>query len=160
MQNGFTLVEIIVIVIIIGILSYIFVANFGGSYSKLQYETLAKKIAADVRFARELAVSQGKGTRVYIDQINNRYYLKWEDGTYIKNPVGGEDFIVQLGTGDFKEVQITATAFTGGRLDFDTKGFPLNAGAMFNGNLNLVTLNNTKRIMVTANTGLLTIEDL
>ncbi|MFQ5822836.1 MAG: Tfp pilus assembly protein FimT/FimU [bacterium] len=159
-QNGFTLVEIITILAIVGILSFVAVAKFTNTHTKLQSETMIHKIASDVRFAQQLALSQGKGTRVYIDQQNNRYYLKWDDGTYIQNPVGGEDFIIQFGTGDFKEVEITATAFTGGRLDFNTSGVPLNAGFAYSGTLNLVTLNNSKRILVTANTGLLKIEDL
>ncbi len=121
---------------------------------------MIKKIATDVRYAQQLAMSKGRGTRVYINQTNNRYYLKWNDDTYIPNPIGGGNFIVQLGQGDFNSVAITATAFSGGRLDFNTAGSPLNQGASFSGILNLVTLNNAKKIVVTANTGLLKIQDL
>ncbi|MFQ5770584.1 MAG: prepilin-type N-terminal cleavage/methylation domain-containing protein, partial [bacterium] len=96
-QKGFTLIELIVIITIIGILSYIAVANFSDSNSQVQYGTLIRKIATDVRFAQQLALTEGMSTHVYIDQANNRYYLKWDDGTYIQNPVGGGDFIVQLG---------------------------------------------------------------
>jgi prepilin-type N-terminal cleavage/methylation domain-containing protein len=159
-QNGFTLIEIIIVVTIIGILSYVAVVNFSANNSKLQYETMIRKIATDTRFAQQLALSQGMGTRVYIDQTNNRYYLKWADGSFIQNPVAGGDFIIQFGQGEFRDVSITGTAFSGGRLDFNTSGLPLNAGVAFSGTLNLVTLNNSKRIVVTANTGLLTVENL
>ncbi|MFQ5753861.1 MAG: prepilin-type N-terminal cleavage/methylation domain-containing protein [bacterium] len=159
-QKGFTLIELIVIITIIGILSYIAVANFSDSNSQVQYGTLIRKIATDVRFAQQLALTEGRSTHVYIDQANNRYYLKWDDGTYIQNPVGGGDFIVQLGVGEFSAVQITGTEFVNGRLDFSTSGIPLNAGSVFSGELYLVTLNNAKRLQVTANTGFLKIEDL
>lgn len=157
--NGFTLLELIIVVTIIGILSYVAVVNLSNSNSRLQYETIIHKIASDVRFAHQLAMSQGMGTRVYIDQANNRYYLKWADGTFIQNPVGGGDFIIQLGVGDFNGVEITGTEFVNGRLDFSTSGLPSNAGSAFSGELNLVTLNNAKKLKVTANTGLLKIED-
>lgn len=158
--NGFTLVELIVVIAVVGVLSYFAVASFTDSHGKLQYESLAQKVAADVRYARDLALSEGKGTRVFIDQGNNRYYLQWNDGTYIEKPIGGGNFIIQLGTGEFKGIQITGTGFSGGRLDFDTSGSPRNAGADFTGSLNLITLNNKKKIVVTANTGFLKIADL
>lgn len=158
-QSGFTLIELTVILVIVGILSYIVIAKFADSHKKIQYETMIKKITSDVRFAQQLALTRGKGTQVFIDLPNNRYYLKWDDGTYVQNPVKGGNFVIQLGVGDFNEVQITGTGFTGGRLDFNRSGTPLNAGADFSGNLVLVSLNNTKRIVISANTGLMTIED-
>lgn len=159
-QIGFTLIELIVIMVIIGILSYFAVAKMNDSQEKMQYETMIKKISSDVQYAQQLALTKARSIRVYIDQANNRYYLKWGDGTYVQKPVGGGDFIIQLGTGEFKAVRITGTSFTNGRLDFNTAGSPLNEGFSFSGNRTLVTLNNAKKILVTANTGLLTIEDL
>lgn len=158
-QNGFTLIEAIVVVTIIGILSYVAIANFEGSHSRLQYESATKKLAADVRYAREMAFSRKVGTHVYVDESSNRYYLKWETGEYLENPIGGGNFIIQLGSGDFFGVKVTGTGFSGGRLDFTTAGLPLNSGSSFNGTLILATINNKKKITLNA-TGLLKIEDL
>lgn len=158
-QNGFSLLEVIVVVVIVGVLAYFAVANFGDSHSRLQYESVLKKIVSDVRYARELALTEGEKTRVYFDQTNNRYYLKWDNGNYIQNPGGGGDFIVQLGEGEFSQVNITSSAFSAGWLDFDTKGAPSNAGVPFSDNQNLVSLNNAKSITITANTGFLQIEN-
>lgn len=159
-EAGFTLIELIVVILVVGILSYVAVANFEGTHGRLQYETMLRKMAADVRYARDLSMTSGQGVRFYIDETNNRYYLKWADGTYVQNPVGGGDFIIQLGAGKFGNVHITGTAFSAGRLDFNTGGVPSNAGNSFNGTLNLVTLNNQKRIVITANTGFLKIEEI
>lgn len=159
-ESGFSLVEVVVILSIVGILTIAAVALLNNSNPKFQYETMMRKMASDVRFAQELALSSGTGTSVYIDQTNNRYYLQWNGGAYIQKPVGGEDFIVQLGSHEFADVQITATAFTNGKLDFSTSGVPLNSGAPFSGELNLVTLNNALSLRITANTGLLRIEEL
>jgi prepilin-type N-terminal cleavage/methylation domain-containing protein len=158
--NGFTLIELVVVIVIIGILSFIGLATLTNRHVSLEYETMVKRIATDVRFAQQLALSEGRATRVYIDQTNNRYYIKWEDGSYVKEPIGNADFIVQLGGDEFSDVSITGTAFTSGRLDFATTGKPLNAGVVFSNSLSLVTINNAKKITVVANTGFLLIENL
>jgi len=159
-QHGFTLLELVVVVVIIGIVSYVAVSNYGESYTNVQYQTLIRKMASDVRYARELAITDGQGTSVFIDETNNRYYLKWADGSYIPNPMKGGDFIVQLGVGDLSQATITATSFSGGRLDFTRAGEPLNGGNSFTGALTLVELNQAVRITITANTGYLKIEEL
>ena len=160
-QNGFTLIELTVVIVIVGILSYAVVANYTESHERLQINAITLKIASDVRYARDLALTEGRGSRVYIDLTNNQYYLKWDDGSYMQNPLGGGDFVIQLGRpGEFGAVQITSTAFSGGRLDFGTSGTPKNAGNSFSGELILVSLNNEKKIVITANTGFVRIEDL
>ena len=160
-QNGFTLIEMTVVIIIVGILSYAVVANFTDSHESLQLNAITLKLASDVRYARDLALTEGRGSRVYIDVSNNKYYLKWDDESYMQNPLGGGDFVVYLGTpGEFGAVQITDTAFSNvGRLDFGTSGAPKNAGSSFEGELDLVTINNEKKIVITANTGFVRIED-
>ncbi len=160
-QNGFTLIEMTVVIIIVAILSYAVVANFTDSHESLQLNAITLKLASDVRYARDLALTEGRGSRVYIDVSNNQYHLKWDDDSYMVNPMGGGDFVVQLGTpGEFGAVQITDTAFSsGGRLDFGTSGAPKNAGSSFEGELDLVTINNEKKVVITANTGFVRIED-
>ncbi len=157
--GGFTLLELVLVVAMLGILSYFAVAQFGDVFQRAQYGTLLKKITADVRYARDLAMTGGEGTQVHIDVQNNRYYLKWASGAFVQNPVGGGDFMIELGTDEFGAAEITGTSFGGGRLDFNSGGIPSNAGLTFSGRLRLLTLNDTKRILVTANTGLLQLED-
>lgn len=160
-QNGFTLIELIVVIVIVGILSYAVVANYTESHERLQINAITLKIASDVRYARDLALTEGMGSRVYIDLTNNQYYLKWDDESYMQNPMGGGDFVIRLGRpGEFGSVQITSTAFSGGRLDFGTSGSPRNAGNSFSGELILVSINNEKKIVITANTGFVRIENL
>lgn len=146
--------------VIIGILSTFAVVKFNQSHIRIQYQTTIQKIATDVRLAQQLALSEGKGTRVYIDQSNNRYYLTWDDGAYVQKLLGGGDFVVQLGTDDFVGVAITGSELSNGRLDFNTAGQPSNEGVAFSGELNVITLNNARKLKITANTGFLTIENL
>ncbi|MFQ5674493.1 MAG: hypothetical protein ACE5G1_01235, partial [bacterium] len=91
---------------------------------------------------------------------NNRYSLRWDDGSYIQNPIGGGNFVVQLGQGLFTAVQITSTSFSSGWLDFAPSGIPKKTGNPFSGELSLLALNNKKKITVTGSTGFVRIEDL
>ena len=154
-SSGFTLIELVVVIVIVGILSYVGIAKFTDNQGTIQSASLIKKIAADVRYARELALSSTLGTYVYVDIANNKYYLKWANGAYVQKPIGSDDFIVQLGQDEFSSVHITGTAFSGGRLDFTTHGLPLNSGNSFNGTLNLITLSGGEKVDIVANTGMI-----
>lgn len=159
-QHGFTLIELIVVVVVLGVLVYIAAVNFSTNYSSTQVDTAAQQIATDIRYAQQMARTGGQGTRVYFDVSNNRYYLRWEDGSYLKTPTGEVDFIVELGTGNFSNVSITGSSLNYDRLDFTSAGMPLSGGSGFSGEAQAVTLNNTKVVKVKANTGFLTIADL
>jgi hypothetical protein len=97
-------------------------------------------------------------TRVFIDPAGNRYYLTWSDNSYLPKPIGGTDFIIDLDSGDFSGVQITSTAFAGGRLDFTSRGEPLNAGTAFAGEMVLVTIGG-KHVKVQSGTGMVSVEN-
>jgi len=152
-EEGFTFIELIVVVVIIGVLSYAAYVNFSNSHENVQVQTAARRLVSDVRYAQELAMTTGNEARVYVDASGNRYSLKWATGSYVQKPVGGGDFIVEFGEGDFPDVTITSTEFTNGRLDYLSTGAPRNFGSTFNGTKVLAVLNNTTSVVITANTG-------
>jgi len=159
-ESGFTLIEITMVVAIIGILSLFAVAQFDGRSTQLTYDSAVMRVLADIRYARDLAMTGGQGTRFVIDREYNRYAIQWADGTYVSNPMGGDDFIVQLGQKELHGVTITATGLSNDRLEFNRSGAPRNGGSTFTGDLHVLTLNAHKRITIRANTGFLAIADL
>ena len=159
-QEGMTFVEIIMVVAILGILASFAAVEFSDSLTSVQSGTAVEKVASDVRFAQQLALSYGAEVRVHVDLAQNEYSLKWSDGSYVDNPAGGGNFVVRFGQGNYSNVEITNVGFANGRLDFDAGGRPLNSGSDFSGSLGLLTINNKRTIVIAANTGFVSIEEL
>lgn len=159
-QAGYSLIELTVIIAIVGILAFVAVANFDSPHKIIQREAMIRKLADDIRYARDMALAHSRGTRVYLDARSNCYYLKWEDDEYLSNPVGGGNFIVNLGRNQFPNVKIASSAFGGGRIDFSAEGLPQNNGEDFDVAMNAVTLNGGEKITIWPNTGHIAIEGL
>lgn len=152
-SRGFTFVELVIVIVIIGILSYVTYVKLGDSTTTIKIEAAARKMVSDIRYAQELAMTIGEETRFYVDVQNNRYYLKWSDGTYVKTPMANSDYVISFAQNDFLGVEITATNLTAGRLDFNSLGSPLNAGVPLTADVVVATLNNVKSVKVRPRTG-------
>ncbi len=75
-QGGFTLVEILVTLVILGILLVLAVGNFGGMNEKYKVEAETKQLYADLMDARGRAMQRN---RVFFVQINGTDYQTYED---------------------------------------------------------------------------------
>lgn len=64
---GFTLLEMLVVLVIIAIAMVLAMAAFGGGMRGMQLHTSAKQIAAQLRFARAVAISSGEAQDFVID---------------------------------------------------------------------------------------------
>lgn len=64
---GFTLLEMLVVLAIIAAASLMAMAAFGGGMRGMQLRSSAKEIAAQLRFARAVAISTGEPQDVVID---------------------------------------------------------------------------------------------
>ena len=59
-NNGFTLIELIMVIAIIGVLSGIAVMSSRDMYASYQIRGLARQVYSDMQYARLLAIKQGK----------------------------------------------------------------------------------------------------
>jgi type II secretion system protein H len=66
-QTGFSLFELLVVMVIIGIAAAFVVPRWGGSTEKLKIRTAVNDLAAVLRFARSQAVTQGQDQAVVFD---------------------------------------------------------------------------------------------
>lgn len=152
-QSGLTLVELIIIMVFIGALTYVAISGFSDSTLSIKAKTLGKKIVADVRYAQESAMSHGQTTDFTVEVAQNRYSLSWQSGGYLKTPIGGQDFIYDIDESDFVGVQILNSGFGAGVLSFDADGTPYDNGDLLNAETVLMRLSGDIYIKVVPETG-------
>lgn len=66
-QRGFTLLEIIVVMAIIGLASVLAASAMGGGFKGMQLKAAAKQIASNLRYTRAEAIQTGTPQRFVID---------------------------------------------------------------------------------------------
>ena len=131
LTGGFTLIEILVVVVILGIAAAIVVPAIG-SRSDLKATSAARMIMADLIYAQNRSISQQKKHYVRFDKAAQTYEVLEQvspSAVLIKHPVNADNFVVRLGTGGAKpirDVTIDTAAFDGKTiLAFDELGTPL-----------------------------------
>ncbi len=77
-SRGFTLIEILLVVVLISVISAIAVPNFSQPYKNLQLKTATNDIAYLMRYAQSRAVSKNKKVRIEFSDGRQRYWLTEE----------------------------------------------------------------------------------
>lgn len=152
-ENGFTFIELILTVVILGILSIIAIARISGSTEDIKEKAFAKKVISDIHYAQEMALSNRKSVRFIVDPSQNRYSIQWTSGGYLQTPMALEDFIVDLNSGYYTGVSITSTEFTNGIIEFNTEAQPIDNGTPLTNNMTVLEINNSTTIEIFPVTG-------
>lgn len=127
-KGGFTLLEIMVVVIIIGIAAMIAVPMLGTA-ADLQVRAAAERIAADLEYAKGLAISHQKPFSVEFDTATETYSILDENGDPVSHPARpSQDYVVNFSTDrEMSSVNIGAAVFNSVMYDtvtFDYLGSP------------------------------------
>ena len=129
-RAGFTLIEILVVIIILGIAAAIVVPAIG-SRSDLKTTSAARALMADLIYAQNRSIAQQKYHYVRFSAATESYEVLEDIGPdrVIIHPVELGPFIVVLGpngpTDSIKDVEIDAAGFDGQTiLAFDELGTP------------------------------------
>lgn len=122
------MIEIIIVVIILGIAAAIAVPMIG-SAADMQVRSAANRIAADLDYAKSLAITHQTTYSVVFDTNNESYEIQDEDGDVIKHPVRpSEDYSVDFGAdGNLDRVNIATVVFNSPMIKtvtFDYLGSP------------------------------------
>ncbi|MHC5061963.1 MAG: pilus assembly FimT family protein [Planctomycetota bacterium] len=95
-KNAFTIVEIIVVMVILSIAAVLAVPMIS-SAADVQVRSAANMIAADLDYAKSMAISRQQNHTVVFDIANESYEVRDANGDVIEHPIkGGSDFVVDL----------------------------------------------------------------
>ena len=127
---GFTLVEILVVVVILGIVATIILPQIGNR-DDLRAASMARALMADLSYAQGQAVALQRPQYVRFDLVNNRYDVLdrlTPTEQIVTHPVNKNPFTVLLGSArndNLKDVVLDAASFdTQPVIMFDELGTP------------------------------------
>jgi prepilin-type N-terminal cleavage/methylation domain-containing protein len=117
-RAGFTLVEILAVVVILGIASAIIIPNMG-TRDDMRVAAAARVVVADLIYAQNQAISTGKWVYVKFDTANNKYTLLSTASSggdvSLTNPVTQTTYFQQFGASvrGWEQVSISSAVFNG-----------------------------------------------
>lgn len=130
-DKGFTLVEILIVVIILAIAAAIAIPRMG-SAGAMQMRAAADMIAADLEYAKSMATSRQANYTVIFNTSAESYQIE-DAGGVISHPVKvGSQFIINFSADSrLDEVDITNVNFNStSQVKFDRLGSPDNGGTI------------------------------
>jgi prepilin-type N-terminal cleavage/methylation domain-containing protein len=161
-RSGFTIIELIIVVVIIAIAALVAVP-LASSAASTQVRTAANMVAADIEYAKSMAISRGQWYSVAFDKNNESYNIKDQSDTVIPHPVKkGSDYVVsfrndsRLGKVDIVDADFDGTS----QVKFDYLGSPYDGGnnPLNSGQVSLQAGTNTMQVNVEPVTGFISIE--
>jgi prepilin-type N-terminal cleavage/methylation domain-containing protein len=160
---AFTLVELLVVVAILAISAAI-VIPMASSANTMQLRAAVNIVAADLEYAKSMAISRGQMYSVVFDKNTEKYWIEGPDGAVIPHPVKkGFTYTMDFpNEGRLSLVKIDNVDFDGGdRVKFDYLGSPFNsAGTGLNsGVVTLKVGTVTRTVNVAAVTGYITVSN-
>lgn len=116
-SGGYTLFELVLTLLIIGIIAAIAVPTVGQSMGQPRLKTAANLVAADIEFVMSECISRPDARRLIIfDTASNRYYVVDASFTTITNPGDGLPYENDFATGrtaSFKGVTLVSCTVNG-----------------------------------------------
>ena len=126
-RRGFTLVEVIIVVVILSIAAMMAIPMMSSAGS-VQIRSAADALAADLEYAKSMAISHQQNYGIIFDPGNNKYYVVTDsDNSPIPHPVKkGFPYTINFATDSrLNKVVLKSTNF-GNQIYFDYLGSPLN----------------------------------
>ena len=153
--SGFTVLEILIVVVILAIAS-VMVVPMMSSASSIQIRSAANIIAADLEYAKSLAISRGQNFSIEFDTGAESYSLLDQDDVVISHPIRkGHNYIIDFRNDSrLDKVNIASVSFADSKVTFDCLGSPDNGGT-----ISLAAGGTTITIRVVPITGYIRIEE-
>ncbi|MCF8129973.1 MAG: GspH/FimT family pseudopilin [Deltaproteobacteria bacterium] len=91
MKKGFSLIELLVVLVLISVFSAFVGVNVAGSLGNMGLKTVSKRVAASLRYARSRAITESIPYVALLDLNQNRLTIKPESSTS-ETKQGADDF--------------------------------------------------------------------
>ena len=158
-DGGFTLIELLIVIVIIGITAAIAVPLMSSAAS-VQIRAAGGIVAADLEYAKSLAITTGQQHKVVFNVGNNSYEIRKVVNLAdeaIEHPITKRSqYVVSFAAdGRLDRVSINNTSFSGHTVTFDSLGSPGNAG----GSVVLQAGGIGRTVTVEAVTGFISVSD-
>lgn len=75
MNKGFTLIEVLLVIVLLTIVTALAIPRFNQSYAQLQLRDLTNDIAYLMRYAQSRAIHTARPLKLMFDEGNNSYWL-------------------------------------------------------------------------------------
>lgn len=157
-EKGFTLIELVIVILIIGILAVVISTDIASFMTISKLEAARFKLKSDIIYAQNLAVSQQINYRVTFSIApTNSYTVFQGPATNIPDPLTGTvPFTVNFSTNpSFQGVMISSTNLSFSFVEFDELGVPADGlgNLTGDGTITLTYGGSTAVITITKNTG-------
>jgi type IV fimbrial biogenesis protein FimT len=163
-NRGFTLVELLIVVAIISIAALTAIPMMSSAAS-MQIRSAANMLAADLEYAKSLAISRAQNFSVVFDAASDTYRIEDQYGNVLPHPVKkGFDYIIDFqNDGRLDKVDIISVDFDStSQVKFDYLGSPYNGSnsnnALNSGVVNLQAGGITTTVTVEPVTGFVSIQ--
>lgn len=126
--RAFTLIELIVVMVLLAIGAAMAVPMFSLT-SSAQVRSAANMIAADLEYAKSMAISRGQKHAVVFNATGETYQLQDQTGTVLTHPVKrGFNYVVDFSMDSrLDQVDLSSVSFdTTSTVKFDPLGSPFN----------------------------------
>ncbi len=163
---GFTLIEIIVVVVILAIVALMAVPMFS-SAADIQLRAAANMIAADLEYAKSMAISRQRAYSVVFDSAAESYEVHDSGGNVIPHPINPGDLVVDFPSDSrLNQVVIVTADFdpdSAETITFDYLGSPYSGSPpgtpLISGTISLQADSFTMTITIEPITGYVTIDN-
>lgn len=163
-RMGFSLIELIMVLTIVGILALVTIPRFGSFYF-LKISGAIKKVISDIRYLQQLAVSEHTDTKLVFNTAADTYSAqKFDQGAgswvNITDPFTRGNLSLNFNSDpQYSGIDISATNLLSSTLRFSWQGIPQEgadagpANLTAEGSVTFSYKNNSLTIYITPNTG-------